>query len=88
MLHVYVVTTPAAVPPVEEEQLSGAPVPLMFQTTPPFESVGATVPAVPVTVAVKVIVEPSEPPPLEVRTTVGVALAITMVVVGVAAKAV
>ena len=88
MLQVYVVTTPADDPDVEEEQLSGAPVPLMFQTTPPFESVGATVPAVPVTVAVKVIVDPNEPPPLEVSTTVGATLGITTVVVGVAERAV
>ena len=58
----------------------------MFQVTPPFEFVGATVPATPVTVAVKVMVEPNDPPPLEVRTTVGVALAMTTVVVGVTAR--
>ena len=82
------VTTPAEVPEVEEEQLSGAPVPLMLHETPPFEFVGATVPAVPVTVAVKVMVEPNEPPPLEARSTVGTTFGITTVVVEVAASAV
>ena len=48
---------------------------------------GAVAPVVPVTVAVKVRVEPKAPPPLSVRTTVGVTWAMRTVVGAVAARA-
>jgi hypothetical protein len=45
-------------------------------------SVGVAAAAVPLTTAVKVMVEPGEVPPLEERVTVGVALAIMTEVAG------
>ena len=62
-------------------------VPLMLQLAAALALLGATVPGVPVTVAVKVMVEGTDPPPLEVSTTVGVALAMITVIGVVAASA-
>ena len=66
-------------------QLAIPALPETFQLTVP---VGALAPAVPVTVVVKVRVELSAPPPLAVRTAVGVTLAITTETGAVAANAV
>ena len=67
-------------------QLTIPAVPVTLQVTPPLVFVGAT-PAVPVTVAVNVNVEGTEPPPLDVSITVGVTLAIVTTTGAVAAKA-
>ena len=62
-------------------------VPLMVQLAAALRLLGAVAPAVPVTVALKVIVDGTDPPPLEVSTTVGVALAMMTVIGVVAARA-
>ena len=62
-------------------------VPLIVQLAAALALLGATAPAVPVTVAVNVIVDGTDPPPLEVSTTVGVALAMITVIGVVAASA-
>jgi hypothetical protein len=84
---VYVVTAPTVTEAGFVVQLKGDPVPEIFQVTPPLVLVGA-VPAVPVTVAVNVMVEPRDPPPELVKTTVGATLAITTETGAVAANAV
>ena len=62
-------------------------VPLIVQLAAALGLLGAGAPVVPVTVAVKVIVEGTDPPPLEVSTTVGVALAMVTPIGVVAASA-
>ena len=68
-------------------QLSGAPVPLILQVTPPPVLVGA-VAAVPEIATLNVIVEPNEPPPELERSAVGVTFEIMTLVGAVAARAV
>ena len=62
-------------------------VPLIVQLAAALALLGAGAPVVPVTVAVKVIVEGTDPPPLDVSTTVGVALAMVTPMGVVAARA-
>ena len=81
------VTAPTVVAAGLVEHVSGAPVPLMLHVTPPPVLVGA-VPEVPVTAAVKVIVELRAPPPELVRRTLGVTFAMTTDVGAVATSAV
>lgn len=59
--------------------------PVIDQVTPLLRerSLGVVAPATPLTTAVKVMVDPGDVPPLEVRIAVGVALAITTLVAGV-----
>ena len=79
---------PAGVPTVEAAplaQLTIPAVPPTLQETPPLVSVGAVF-AVPVTVAVKVMVEGTAPPPVEESTTVGATFAIVTTSGAVAAR--
>ena len=76
MVQVNVVTAPTTVPAEAAGHAESPPVPLTFQVSLLAAALGAVAPAVPVTTAVKVMVEPKAPPPLSVRTTVGVTLAI------------
>ena len=66
-------------------QVATPAVPLTLHDTPPLVSVGAT-PEEPGTVAVKVRVDGTEPPPLEVRTTVGTTLGTVTTIGAVAAN--
>jgi len=66
-------------------QLTIPAVPPTLQETPPLVSVGAVF-AVPVTVAVKVIVEGTDPPPVEESTTVGATFAMVTTRGAVASK--
>ena len=70
------VTAPVEVAAGVVVQLAIPALPLTLQLTVP---VGALAPRVPVTTALKVRVEPSDPPPVPLRTTVGVTWAMTTV---------
>ena len=78
-------TAPSEVAAGVVVQLAIPALPETFQLIVP---VGALAPVVPVTVAVKVRVELSDPPPLPTKSTLGVTLAMVTVTGAVAASAV